>query len=246
MCRFKLKHRGSDSFGASFNTSYVSVQASALNQEFVFQLFQYILCVGSRMRISRSKKVLRCFNTSYVSVQDGFEITLKRWYFVSIHPMCRFKKLTICENFTGVVCFNTSYVSVQVFSINLIKSCVEFQYILCVGSRRSGEKNKKSKPCFNTSYVSVQVLLKLCLFYIFLVSIHPMCRFKALFIKNSCMYQSFNTSYVSVQGNKIPTFDSYVEFQYILCVGSSFLYLFIIFFYCWFQYILCVGSRRGD
>ena len=54
-----------------------------------------------------------CFNTSYVSVQDIKECVAK-------------------ESGTS---FNTSYVSVQVNAPRLRPSDIEFQYILCVGSR---------------------------------------------------------------------------------------------------------------
>ena len=54
---------------------------------------------------------------------------------------------------------------------------------------------------FNTSYVSVQVKYLIVLFYLLLISIHLMCRFK---------YHYAGYAFCSL------------PFQYILCVGSSF------------------------
>ena len=57
--------------------------------------------------------------------------------------------------------------------------------------------------CFNTSYVSVQVITS-----VFLMIVHS----------------SFNTSYVSVQGLPIGIpLEPSILFQYILCVGSSYI-----------------------
>ena len=74
-----------------FNTSYVSVQALSRTFRDIAQLFQYILCVGSRRVQGTQSRQFLGFNTSYVSVQvfnlfkSDFSIK------VSIHPMCRFK-----------------------------------------------------------------------------------------------------------------------------------------------------------
>ena len=53
--------------------------------------FQYILCVGSRLKRKHKSMQLIRFNTSYVSVQDEYESTIMWGVFVSIHLMCRFK-----------------------------------------------------------------------------------------------------------------------------------------------------------
>ena len=78
------------------------------------------------------------------------------------------------------------------------------------------------------------------------VSIHPMCRFKDIYIcAKSGKIECFNTSYVSVQAvanmllEKLPN-----RFQYILCVGSRDRLVLTNIKMKLFQYILCVGSRR--
>ena len=77
---------------------------------------------------------------------------------------------------------------------------MEFQYILCVGSR-IGEDGKVEKVTgFNTSYVSVQERWRVGYQVGKYVSIHLMCRFKLL----------------QTGVHKAPEL-----FQYILCVGSS-------------------------
>ena len=79
------------------------------------------------------------------------------------------------------------------------------------------------------------------------VSIHPMCRFKMYVCVVVLRRIRFNTSYVSVQGNA----DNLVragalEFQYILCVGSSISGNTENKVVPAFQYILCVGSRLAE
>ena len=56
--------------------------------------------------------------------------------------------------------------------------------------------------------------------------------------------ESFNTSYVSVQGKTWDRVVGFGGFQYILCVGSSGLKLENKNNKLRFQYILCVGSRE--
>ncbi len=82
---------------------------------------------------------------------------------------------------------------------NTAKEYIEFQYIICVGSR--GGKNGIS----NIQAVSIH---HMCRFKNFLaikslantkVSIHHMCRFKIGIFSSSYTIISFNTSYVSVQ-----------------------------------------------
>ena len=97
-----------------FNTSYVSVQVFDSTRDFVdTKKFQYILCVGSSMKVKAvclfplgfntsyvSVQVSialvvffaqSSFNTSYVSVQVMVKLMILFWIVVSIHPMCRFK-----------------------------------------------------------------------------------------------------------------------------------------------------------
>ena len=115
MCRFKVVSVFLSVVHASFNTSYVSVQAVDGIYAILINEFQYILCVGSRGVFTSKIIEYASFNTSYVSVQ------------VTYH------KTSICL----LLCFNTSYVSVQVKRILRRQNPKEFQYILCVGSRNS-------------------------------------------------------------------------------------------------------------
>ena len=69
MCRFKIKPAQLQDDAISFNTSYVSVQVQVLVNSKEVTLFQYILCVGSRYLTKKVTVNLKCFNTSYVSVQ---------------------------------------------------------------------------------------------------------------------------------------------------------------------------------
>ncbi len=52
-----------------FNTSYVSVQELSVKGVLMVTLFQYIICVGSRVDSAIAEEFAKCFNTSYVSVQ---------------------------------------------------------------------------------------------------------------------------------------------------------------------------------
>ena len=128
-------------------------------------VFQYILCVGSS-----------CFRGN----------KSKSYFWVSIHPMCRFK---LCSESVARILkrFNTSYVSVQ----------EKKMVVLCLKS--SGFNTSyvsvqatilkyllETYPCFNTSYVSVQVY------------------FKYRQLKDNLR---FNTSYVSVQDLEGAEFD---------------------------------------
>ena|GEM_PF-5459883 len=56
---------------------------------------------------------------------------------------------------------------------------------------------------------------------------------------------SFNTSYVSVREFDTETNELKVEFQYIICVGSSDIERQIALVGELFQYIICVGSSFG-
>ncbi len=122
---------------------------------------------------------------------------------VSIHHMCRFKlvKEMVLQHSNSR--FNTSYVSVQ-------------------------EENKPflnhKHHRFNTSYVSVQVNLKIKITFIFRVSIHHMCRFKYHIypFKRGCdkvsIHHMCRFKIVLKKRTKILK-----RFQYIICVGSSWL-----------------------
>ena len=59
------------------------------------------------------------------------------------------------------------------------------------------------------------------------------------------LYNSFNTSYVSVQEKGIDEIIKALEFQYILCVGSSSAKKVKKGAAALFQYILCVGSSNA-
>ena len=81
--------------------------------------------------------------------------------FVSIHPMCRFKKIALFKKFV-ISSFNTSYVSVQ--GGRGIKS------IICLKSFNTSYVSVQDELCFdiyqdtggfNTSYVSVQVSISI-------------------------------------------------------------------------------------
>ena len=177
----------------SFNTSYVSVQESSEQSLENLPLFQYILCVGSRRVWKRKRVKILSFNTSYVSVQDQK---------VMIIPIQQ-------------ISFNTSYVSVQGKAwykctlpkrVSIHPMC-RFKNLHLVIALQ--------KVCFNTSYVSVQVALSasavrnlkfqyiLCVGSRVLiehlsrlvkcVSIHPMCRFKL-----SVFFYCFNCTDVSI------------------------------------------------
>ena len=111
-----------------------------------------------------------------------FKGSLSTFFFngvhVSIHPMCRFKLVPIfifCKRRN----FNTSYVSVQEKQTTDRFCIVGFQYILCVGSSYKRQTKR---------------------YWLSIVSIHPMCRFK------------------NADNEKIRWINA---FQYILCVGSS-------------------------
>ena len=97
--------------------------------------------------------------------------------------------------------------------------------------------------CFNTSYVSVQEIYFLLQKYKKCVSIHPMCRFKAIDQLGDINYLVFQ--YILCVGSSAPfvcCFSEYYAFQYILCVGSSFNAAGREDVNGQFQYILCVGS----
>jgi len=104
----------------------------------------------------------------------------------------------------------------------------------------------KSLYCFNTSYVSVQDCI--CNGKTFIsscVSIHPMFRFKEKNRKFSDMaFNSFNTSYVSVQAGDVTYHIVLEKFQYILCFGSRSEDFKTACKIVAFQYILCFGSRN--
>ena len=172
----------------SFNTSYVSVQDSDARYFHHTRLqFQYILCVGSRQEGMQKMKMQMEFQYILCVGSRHLLESVRHCLHVSIHPMCRFKFFCNLDiNFS--ISFNTSYVSVQEtpnyfisthFQVSIHPMCrfkglkigvclmkIEFQYILCVGSRQV-----EPSPTL-----------------ILTVSIHPMCRFKSRYrIKiNAC------------------------------------------------------------
>ena len=84
--------------------------------------------------------------------------------------------------------------------LNSLLSVVKFQYILCVGSRKS-----KESADIGT-----------------FVSIHPMCRFKIKAKAQQSLTSKFQ--YILCVGSRIVLVALKEEcnmFQYILCVGSS-------------------------
>ena len=113
MCRFKLHH---------------------LKKPIFWQLFQYILCVGSRKISFEVNANMKSFNTSYVSVQEDDIKAIKNLIaFQYILCVGSRQLIDMCKVFsTG---FNTSYVSVQ-------------------GSNL--QQSRAIQQSFNTSYVSVQ------------------------------------------------------------------------------------------
>ena len=93
--------------------------------------------------------------------------------------MCRFKLCNKCEilfsdGFQYILCVGSRGKG-KIISLGGTR----FQYILCVGSSCELEVDINHENCFNTSYVSVQGLLTKVVQLFTLVSIHPMCRFKA-------------------------------------------------------------------
>ncbi len=119
-----------------FNTSYVSVQEHLAKKGVFLVLGFNTSYVSVQATLSQTiKTIILSFNTSYVSVQGGKNFPNLICFFVSIHPMCRFKAPLIKDG--DIV--------------------IEFQYILCVGSRKLWSGTKAGEKSFNTSYVSVQV-----------------------------------------------------------------------------------------
>ncbi len=136
--------------------------------------------------------------------------------------MCRFKAVAgqgkrRVRKFQYIICVGSSSC--------LWGECLPlkvFQYIICVGSRFDLIQYLQHLYCFNTSYVSVQGFS----LNISLVSLW-----------------CFNTSYVSVQGRlRSKKTKTKGKFQYIICVGSSFVSPKVAGKIVEFQYIICVGS----
>ena len=96
---------------------------------------------------------------------------------------------------------------------------------------------------FNTSHVSVRDGLTEQDLLHSQISIHLMCRFEKLNVSCNLFLIDFNTSHVSVRDIVKLVKSAQIEFQYISCVGSSFVYGKIPLKLQKFQYISCVGSR---
>jgi len=164
----------------SFNTSYVSVQDWQLPwYRRLLQLFQYILCFGSReiraitlkiakvsihpmfrfkhnpkgqSFIRRKFQYILCFG-SRGNLTSDFKAVLR----VSIHPMFRFKRqaayttIYVVNTFQYILCFGSS-------KDNVVKdfNTLLFQYILCFGSSICLKKSKNKDAfqyilCFGSS-----------------------------------------------------------------------------------------------
>ena len=146
---------------------------------------------------------MSCFNTSYVSVQAIKTKLSIEVLFVSIHPMCRFKKPTTLAS--------TSFTPVSIHPMCRFK-------------------HKKLSVTFSVKYVSIHPMCRFKnsyrnIFTLFSkVSIHPMCRFKCCYYSEPecppvfqyilCVGSSFKMLYSSSVS---------LTFQYILCVGSSYI-----------------------
>ena len=97
----------------------------------------------------------------------------------------------------------------------------KFQYILCYGSTDAVLSLPTIFRNFNTSYVMVQPSKN----YI-----------------SALGRSDFNTSYVMVQQPRTSTQSLIIEFQYILCYGSTLINFGASLSIGTFQYILCYGS----
>ena len=153
-------------------------------------------CTSSEFLASGSKH----FNTSYVSVQEGYFIVVKGFYKISIHLMCRFKYCKVSK----ISCF--SRISI---------------HLMC-RFKEDREPNFPKYPYFNTSYVSVQALKALYLKPYTKISIHLMCRFK--FVKGKKINGLGEFQYILCVGSSSCLYRisfCLTSFQYILCVGSS-------------------------
>ncbi len=203
----------------------MSVQEAQKLEEKAQRLsFQYIICVGSSSLMMIATHILEGFNTSYVSVQAGYppKSTLINW------------------------CFNTSYVSVQAVQEQGVLKSMQFQYIICVGSRVIAT-HATSHPIWFQYIICVgsREERETEKFFILSVSIHHMCRFKAIDTLASRVTALFQ--YIICVGSRLIKARAKAKgqrFQYIICVGSSLSCIVSFIFIFWFQYIICVGSRE--
>ena len=122
-----------------FNTTFVSVRVCKIIAYFFF---------------------LFCFNTTFVSVRGNGKKNASCFIGVSIQPLCRFEALD------GLQALQWHHVSIQPLcrfeggAYMYLGYVAQFQYNLCVGSRKTTTKPKKSLECFNTTFVSVRVNCK--------------------------------------------------------------------------------------
>ena len=142
-----------------FNTSYVSVQAAPFFLWLSSCWFQYILCVGSSYIQNKGDTEFTSFQY-ILCVGSRCDRTYCTGFNkqVSIHPMCRFK--ATCFNipsFAVIVSIHPmcrfkkilEYIPAPDFPVSIHPMCrfkwthptyisvsFEFQYILCVGSRK--------------------------------------------------------------------------------------------------------------
>ena len=186
--------------------------------------------------------------------------------FISIHLMLRFnkkqnQKRKKFEKFQYILCygstlsihlkkrmqihFNTSYVTVQhLLATGFKDNQLAFQYILCYGSTLI--------PCTNrakTIYISIHLMLRFNLLNIYQqtgfnrISIHLMLRFN-VFLTTRKTIGYIISIHLMLRFNAVQSAKSAHGriFQYILCYGSTELFVEDTECVSGFQYILCYGS----
>ena len=209
----------------NFNTSYVTVQRG------------YLKTVHNK---------LNYFNTSYVTVQQiqaGKRCGTGQNFNTSYVTVQHIKAISISKEHLH---FNTSYVTVQRVGMNLrLAPEKKFQYILCYGSTLT---SLRSINFLNE--ISIHLMLRFNLGTMYhplhgaVISIHLMLRFNGQRRYGFAQpHFHFNTSYVTVQQIYVFIIGTYkcisihlmlrfnpelaprpwsnLEFQYILCYGST-------------------------
>ena len=194
-------------------------------KQWAVRVFQYILCYGSTKCKFNQLQPWIHFNTSYVTVQP--KSTLERFIgisnfntsYVTVQPAIVGMITVSIIVFQYILCYGSTYMakkmgwndygfqyilcygSTSEFSCSKASSSA-FQYILCYGSTSATLSNISSLKYFNTSYVTVQ---------------RGWNSWRGLKMPN------FNTSYVTVQHYR-PIYQKgeFIEFQYILCYGSTY------------------------
>ena len=150
MCRFKEAHYQQQLIiKFSFNTSYVSVQVGLVSFKYNNILFQYILCVGSRVLLSEVNSKLMWFQ--YILCVGSREWTSLSFscLIVSIHPMCRFKQQPPNNGYQSNNGFQYILCVGSRSSPQSLQCCAHmFQYILCVGSSKVGYEVREMSYAF--------------------------------------------------------------------------------------------------